>query len=251
MATTQEQAIEAPVQEIAAASQPKLLSKVSFVITGFGPFRNAPENPTMILVQHLESYLEQHAPHLKSQIATTRIIETSVQAAQKEIDDLYKSHDETKDGSTTTVFLHLGVNYRGSAFQLEQCAYNDASFRIPDERGYQPKQCRIVEGNKLGSKLDTTLPLEQVCVDMQQRLDPSSAVVLSTDPGRFVCNYTYYLSLDQCKARNETTVDEQMKPCFYALFLHVPPFRVAPEEVQLQVIVQLLEAINRRSAYTF
>jgi len=33
---------------------------------------------------------------------------------------------------TTTVLLHLGVDFNATQFKLEQCAYNDATFRVPD-----------------------------------------------------------------------------------------------------------------------
>lgn len=34
--------------------------------------------------------------------------------------------------------MHLGVDIKGHHFKLEQQAVNDATFRVPDQRGWQP-----------------------------------------------------------------------------------------------------------------
>jgi pyroglutamyl-peptidase len=117
----------------------------------------------------------------------------------------------------------------GKKFQLEQCAYNEAHFRIPDERGYQPRNKKIVEQGE--ATLYTRLRLEDLC----SNLNLESAVV-STDPGRFVCNYTYYCSLHRF----------QKKMNVYTLFLHVPPFAVIPEAEQMQVVTKVMQEIEKQ-----
>lgn len=54
------------------------------------------------------------------------------------------------------------------------------------------------------------------------------------DPGRFVCNYTYYYSL------SKTEQSEQV----YSLFVHVPPFSVVGKEEQMKVIVAIMQCID-------
>jgi pyrrolidone-carboxylate peptidase len=64
--------------------------------------------------------------------------------------------------------------------------HTDASFRVADERGWQPNLQSILNQFPLGHALKTSLPLSEVSKDLQT-LSVSSK--LSIDPGRFLCNY--------------------------------------------------------------
>lgn len=146
---------------------------VAFVVTGFGPFRNAKENPTTIIANELIAYLTQQKEDdetCASSLAartSTRIIETSAQAARKDVDDMILNQSQYGSNNVIKVYLHLGVNYKGTKFQLEKCAYNDASFRIPDEQGYQPQNRCIVDDCPLKSSLTTSLDVENVCKQLE------------------------------------------------------------------------------------
>lgn len=65
----------------------------------------------------------------------------------------------------------------------------------------------------------------------------------STDAGRFVCNYTYYLSL----LHSQTLRQWQRRPV-HALFLHVPPLEVAPLASQFACLLELLQGIAHQLA---
>lgn len=176
----------------------------------------------------------------------------------------------------TTVLLHLGVDSNSTQFKLEQCAYNDATFRVPDERGYQPQcECIIsVDNNEIscsgmeasspdslrhrswGECQQTTIDLQCVCDELEQCTNEN--VIISTDPGRFVCNFTYYLSLDLCHSMNSKSNcnDNEMRKeedyaCashhrtnYHALFLHVPPFEVISEDRQINFLQQVMKTIS-------
>lgn len=168
------------------------------------------------------------------------------------VDDGRSNSNKAKN---VIVVLHLGVNYRGKQFQIEQCAYNDATFRVPDERGYQPcDECILLEGghgdvtgttttttttsHKLGKCFETTLDVQNLCLEMQK----CNETISSRDPGRFVCNYTYCLSLDRCYSTNMCS--DRKEDVHHALFIHVPPFNVVSEEKQLQFILNVMQAIE-------
>ena len=182
--------------------------------------------------------------------------------------------DDKHQTPTTTVLLHLGVDYNATQFKLEQCAYNDATFRVPDERGYQPHcECILLsvdDNENSGSRMEassssgdhhhpswgkclrTTIDLLSLCNELHRCTDEN--VIISTDPGRFVCNYTYYLSLDRCHSINGNSngVDNNQRAeeggCAnnedHALFLHVPPFEVISEERQMIFIKQVMVTIG-------
>lgn len=155
------------------------------------------------------------------------------------------------------VSIHLGVNYRGVKFQLECCAYNEATFRIPDELGFQPKKQCIVNRESLDDCSWTDLNMDLLIRDLcacNNRWD--DRVCLSTDPGRFVCNYTYYYSLEKCRAVNSALKSTCNKgssqgallPTSKAvsLFIHVPPYKVESEEEQLSFLADTLLAIQKQ-----
>lgn len=236
-------------------------SRCAFVITGFGPFAGVPNNPTSSLISCLRNNKEQildEGVHIRE----THILDTSADAAKSEIEGIYSRlcsdnlnnnyGGDNRDESLTkdvVVMLHMGVNYRGKQMQLEQCAYNDATFRVPDNNGYQPqKKCILGDSSTFGHCLRTTLDLNEICKELQQQGQPDCCV--SRDPGRFVCNYTYCLSLDQCQSVNDT-IEKSRQQCTkqlvgcHSLFLHVTPFAVISEDKQLSFILSLLKIIDK------
>ena len=68
---------------------------------------------------------------------------------------------------------------------LEQFAYNQNHFRIPDNKGNQPQNAEIVMGGL--PSIVSSLPIE----DLMSR-QKGQRLVLSSDPGRFVCNNLFY-----------------------------------------------------------
>lgn len=206
--------------DIEAADRPT----VSFVVTGFGPFQHSTENPTTVIATKLKDYVRD----TNISLLTTLVIETSAEAAQAETDRLKDTIAKQNNGNVV-VLLHMGVNCMGTRFQLEQCAYNEANFSIPDEKGFQPRHEEVIEACE--PILMTKLDVDRILMDLG--LD---SFVVSTDPGRFVCNYTYYCSLSKFHDCDDV----------YTLFLHVPPFSVVPEAEQFQVVLHLMDTIRKQ-----
>ena len=210
-----------------------------FVVTGFGPFQNVSSNPTMTLVESLATYVEKNHPEIRSDRISTCILETSSHAIHNDLDEFLKKvrRSRVSDKNTQIVLLHLGVAATSVSFRLEACAYNDASFRVPDERQYQPVRQPIVPDLPWNACIENSTLIVSNLVNIlneQQKSRPFSSnapIVLSYDPGRFVCNYTYFWSL----SRHEAAA---------CLFFHVPPFSVASLEEQLEVVCALMKAIE-------
>jgi pyroglutamyl-peptidase len=212
---------------------------------------------------------------------TTHIFETSAEDVRRWQDDWFDrlsqeaehGGNETGAGAAATlcgnrrnvVLIHLGVHYKAECFHLESSAYNVASFRVPDERGYQPRdECVLsTEGGcaRREEKLSTTLKVPPLVKGMVSRGHPSK---LSGDPGRFVCNYTYCYSLDKCRRFNATaptTSDSSFdactsstganktdRPTLYSIFVHVPLFQISGKEEQLEFVVGLMDEISMQLA---
>ena len=273
---------------------------IRFIVTGFGPFRGVPVNPTTVLVKTLRNYLLGQKPDehpLLVQLARqtrTILLETSAEDVQRQIqqiafdeeqqqqrtnrgadDNNYSQNTNNHPNNSILILIHLGVDSNATTFRLEQCAYNTNDFRVPDERGYQPRQECIVRSHPLDTPFETLLNIPELLTQLTTTTTTNSStdapiidqspVVLSDDPGRFVCNYTYATSLTQFKCYHNTTLDgsnnddddgstntketftsNQQSTPVRSLFVHVPPFEVIPERDQLIFLGRLMEAIYRQ-----
>ena len=65
-------------------------------------------------------------------------------------------------------------------------------------------------------------------------------VVVSEDAGRYICNWTYYLSLAECAKRQERDANLVK---MHALFVHVPRFECVAEDAQFKFITDLLQRL--------
>lgn len=232
-----------------------------FIVTGFGPFNGVPDNPTSILVKELPDYLQQSSSDIPdgdmlSACTETMIIETSAEAVRQEIESLCQKLEPYP----SAIVLHLGVDASSKRFHLEKCAYNDATFRVPDEKGYQPTREPVVETCDLGTTLLTSFDVPSLVAMMNEtvstNLEGPPLANPSTDPGRFVCNYIYCASMNafQC-AKIENGQEEEMpasecddapRPRVQSLFLHVPPFEAIPKEEQLIFVTRLMSALYQQ-----
>ena len=186
-------------------------------------------------------------------------------------------HDRNKPTCTNThnkeergrrqqhvVLLHLGVNHRiqritnnqrnsknndvlqqkqqsRPMFQLEENAFNEANFRIPDVNGWKPNHEPINTDKVLAHRLSTDLNVRRIKDSLFQK---GYDVCVSSDAGRFLCNYIYWTSLNK--------LAEEMLRCdtgsnnyhMHALFVHVPDFECISKEIQVSFTLDLLESLS-------
>jgi pyroglutamyl-peptidase len=209
----------------------------SVVVTGFGVFAGVEDNPSKRIVEELQASQFQCADNRK---ITYKILDVSVEFCCKLHDDLIAT------AGTKQIFIHIGVDSRATFIKLEQCAYNNMTFRVPDVCGYQPENCVICEASDLDCPLYSDLPLEQLCAELNQAHpavvsgaeEPvTERVQLSQDPGRYLCNYTYYQALLH---------QQRLGQPLHSVFVHVPPFEVIPQQEQVAMIQALVQSIVTR-----
>jgi len=213
---------------------------VKYVLTGFGEFQDVPINPSMIVVNRVAG-LSSDTCKIRSSIVEVSM--EGVHEALKELrqpnnllpspdtnkDQMEKNNkDNDKDGTDKEIWVHVGVNSQQSGFRLEKIAWNEKNFRIPDQRGAQPQHEAIDDKAKIPS-IQTNIDLDSLCNDLSNL---GFQTETSTDPGRFLCNYIYYHTLDYC-AKNNTC----------GLFVHIPPFSAQSLDSQISFIRKLLELL--------
>jgi pyroglutamyl-peptidase len=227
---------------------------VRYVLTGFGEFQDVPINPSQVIVRTIaNSSLDKCA-------VRSSIVEVSMEGVCSALKDLQQCAAPTQpltfspdpqgpvpispplptslplptsplpsSPDEQEIWVHLGVNSKQEGFRLEKIAWNEATFRVPDQRGAQPHNQKIYTTPEAPPSLQSTLQLDALAAALTQRGFPTET---SEDPGRFLCNYIYYHTLDYC-AKNNT----------HGVFVHIPPFSQIPLDTQLKFVRSLLEIL--------
>ncbi|CAN8071625.1 unnamed protein product [Agarophyton chilense] len=239
MGTVPDFAATLQVQQAIASSNSDGDRKVTeFHLTGFSRFHNVPRNPTQSIVEALPAYLATHPLKADAVLASANILKVAAETSRTELQALYNHLDSPSHSALTlrrrpdrrVVFIHLGVNMRATDFELERQARNEATFSCPDELGWTPIKRPIDKNNSdITFVRRTSLCLEKLAEELKRK---KLNVHLSTDAGRFVCNWVYYNSLTLADARDASV-----------LFVHVPPVTVCPIDQQVRFIAELLQCI--------
>lgn len=200
--------------------------RCAFHVTGFGRFRGVPENPTTRIVELLPARLALRPLLGGARVASWTVLETSAEAARAEVDRIVREgRAEAEQRGERAVFVHLGVAGSAEGFRLERTAFNEATFRVPDERGAQPQREPVDPGSGgVERTLLTALPVERAAEALAAR---GHGVRVSDDAGRFVCNFTLFVSL--------------LRSGGDSVFVHVPPLERVPLERQLDFVRDALE----------
>lgn len=201
-----------------------------FYCTGFSSFHGVSENPTQLLIRGLPTSAKEK-PHLPDDavLASTTVLKVAAESVREVLDDMY-AHIADCPIEATRVLLHFGVNAGSKNFKLELVARNEATFTVPDEHGWSPILQPIDPSyGGIRETRRTHLPLDALVHNLRQEYYD---VDVSTDAGRFVCNWLYFHSLKRAETHNA-----------FALFVHVPPLTIIPLDEQLRFAKSLIRCI--------
>ncbi|KAM3572718.1 hypothetical protein VYU27_005297 [Nannochloropsis oceanica] len=207
------------------------------VVTAFGPFQDVASNPSETLVRRLGDQIQKTEDIIK---ISTHILETSAIGSLTELQQIHTTlRTQGLQQEDNLLLLHLGVRNDIEGFRLESVGYNEASFDFPDERAFQPWKAAVSHANPDTSfSLFSTLPLHTIARALHAE-SPSGPgytreeVSISSNPGRFVCNYLYFNSLEMCRVRGHAHSA--------ALFVHLPSFSRIAEDAQFKFLERVLE----------
>mmetsp|Transcript_32958 Transcript_32958/g.104319 ORF Transcript_32958/g.104319 Transcript_32958/m.104319 type:complete len:454 (-) Transcript_32958:505-1866(-) len=215
-------------------------SRLDVLITGFGPFCGVPENPTTELVRSLPGFLQDNPGRNSSAMdLECSLVEVSRDGTTEAVEQLYRGVEEGRaaagsgrgaPGNKRCLVVHFGVDSGSMCFKCESVAHNMADFRVPDERGLQPRRAPISDLHELDEGVPTNVPVHRV----QRALAAQGhEVEVSTNAGRFLCNYIFYISLCKAKAAGDA----------WCIFVHMPPFACKKREAQLAFARDLLDEL--------
>eukprot|EP01031_Cornospumella_fuschlensis_P029357 gene29357-35439_t len=256
-------------------------NKVYYVITGFSAFGSVGVNPTAKLIEVLSdeasNFCLTHS--YKNSVYIFEVLEVSVQAVDffvnKTVDSIV-SRDGGGGGNKSVVyFIHLGVDENATSIKLEQVCYNNLNFRIPDVQGYQPQNLPLFDQFECDYAFSSQVGVEQVLEDVLSQTDVQAMqqrytqplVTLSTNPGRYLCNYIYLRTntlfrachvfqtnfstqcecsdLCRCTSCGSSDTGNVSKVKCKSIFVHVPLFSQIALEDQLALVMKIIASIQR------
>ncbi|XP_036267706.1 pyroglutamyl-peptidase 1-like protein [Pipistrellus kuhlii] len=164
------------------------------VVTGFGPFRQHLVNSSWEAVKEL------------SKLGLGRDAEVELQTLQLPVDYREVKRRVTRiwEDLQPQLAVHVGVDGAARAVVLEQRGRNRC-YRETDVRGFRPERggaCVPGGPEVIESRVNMKAVSRRAAVEGVE-------VLVSRDAGRYVCDYTYYLSLHLGDGR--------------AALIHVPP----------------------------
>lgn len=226
---------------------------MKFVITGFSSFPGVAANPTEVLVKWLGERVGDN-PIPNCSIEVCEVLEVTGKVVVAKLDEFRAKLGLStgKAAKTTTgspevslsmpevMFVHFGVDSTaGDNMALESEGYNEADFRSPDMGGWTASH-EVIDAEEGGLEVVEKVPLP--CDALAARLVEETGLktVVSTDAGRYICNYTLYQSLLRSRG----------VPSEASIFIHVPSFEKIPEEAQKGFVVAALKNIADPSLWT-
>ncbi|CAA0822349.1 Peptidase C15- pyroglutamyl peptidase I-like [Striga hermonthica] len=126
---------------------PAASAAVTIHVTGFKKFHGVTENPTETIVSNLEAFMNKRGLPKGLILGSCTILETAGHGA---LVSLYQtlqsavSMNADMPNSGSVIWVHFGVNSGATRFALENQAFNEATFRCPDEMGWKPQKVAIV-----------------------------------------------------------------------------------------------------------
>lgn len=172
------------------ASGPRLL------VTGFGPFPNAPENPTEALVRGLAG---EPAEAFGARDFRAIVLPADYRKSWAALRRLYA-------GYAPDVVVHFGLSRKPEAITVERTARRACAPERPDAAGFAP---RSGFARRVGPEsLRSNLPVDAIVAALKAAGLPAAA---SDHAGGYVCDATLYRSLLAAPA--ERLVG----------FVHIPP----------------------------
>ncbi|KAL6730574.1 hypothetical protein Aduo_001537 [Ancylostoma duodenale] len=195
------------------------------VVTGFGPFGQFAENPSSQIVDQLA---EKKIPGFDGTLVTEKM---SVTYAEVE-DTVKRLWADYKP----KLVIHIGVHPCNRHIKLEQRSFG-RGYTSYDNDGCVPVDnvcptCSGCSDSIRYTSIDCSAIADQVAEELGCK---DLKITASDDPGRYLCAYSFYLSLSHDESRS--------------LFIHVPPFdsictlEVATAAVQ-KAIVAILKTLD-------
>ncbi len=156
----------------------------TILLTGYNPYRNAPEyNPSGAVARDLDGRL----------VGGCRVVGRQIPVA---VEDAGPALRRLLESVEPAAALAMGVAPGRSAINVERVAVNVLDFRVPDNRGRRYRD-RPIRKDGPAAYL-STLPVRRILASLRRAGIPAD---LSNTAGTYLCNFAMYTLLDGFAAR--------------------------------------------------
>ena len=200
------------------------------LLTGFEPFGTNKTNVSELILQQIESRLIIEDPWHGRRLRTDDkgSIEVELEKQLLTVDEagsrlIAKRLDS---GETWDLIIHMGLCETCEKIRFELTAQNKLDMRIPDNSGRQLK-------DKFIGKTDLYVS-NSIAKSLVH--PPLKEIVLSNDAGTYLCNETYYRTLQSLGNR---TVGELTTACF----IHFPGENITPIQDSINILKKIIGRI--------
>ena len=189
------------------------------LVTGYPRFSNFDENVSEKLIQLMNDVEYQPLEVCTSLLSVDKKGANSI--AQR-----------INNGENFDAIIHLGFSNSREIISLERFAHNQFEMNEPDNSGRMITSGKIIEDDL--EVYETTAPIQII----NDKFNDIDYVSWSSDPGRFVCNETYFRTLSSI-SNNITTINGPP-----TIFIHLPSEKHIDLLTQLQVIENIIECMT-------
>jgi 8-oxo-dGTP diphosphatase len=212
-------------------------------LTGYEPFGEHQTNISQQIAEHLADFNDviSIGPSLDPMAAEVREIAVEIKSQVLTVDksgsEEISSNIAESDVTMPQAIIHLGLAENRDVISLEATSFNELDFRIADNGGRQVSSDIITDsGHNL---LHTTAPMNLLMAEFGD----NELICKSEDPGRFICNETYFKTL---QAVEEADLRDRMNRVTPVLFVHLPPADKIPLETQISLVKQVIAITVQR-----
>ncbi|MCF6199488.1 MAG: pyroglutamyl-peptidase I [Hyphomicrobiaceae bacterium] len=202
----------------------------TILLTGFGPFPGAAKNPSELLARAMGE--RPTSPLLPSCELVGASLPTHWQKVRPALTSLLARY-------RPQIILHIGYASTSPGFHLETTAYNKTC-NNPDIEGV-PGTCAPILMDS-PALIKNTLPLETIATRL---VEAGFSAKTSDDPGLYLCNMAYYLSLCHALGCSKAYPVARHHSC---LFVHIPALEtddgLLPQEEEGDNRLTLEDACN-------
>ena len=140
--------------------------------------------------------------------------------------------DKIKSGETFDVIIHLGLSSKSDKIRFEKYAYNEYKMSQPDNSGRCISNGEIIKNQKERHHTNADL------LPLNYEFEGESHVEWSENPGRYICNETYFNTLN--------TINKNSKYNYIkVIFIHLPPEFILDISKQTEIVVRLIKCMTK------
>jgi 8-oxo-dGTP diphosphatase len=133
-------------------------------------------------------------------------------------------------GHNFDTIIHLGFSSKSKKLRFEKYAYNEYNMSHSDNSGRCVSSGAIIQSQITRHRTN----VNEIVINEVFQDDPR--VEWSINPGRFVCNETYFKTLNMVKKQNNKTK---------VIFVHLPPENIINIGEQTEIIERLIRCITK------